>query len=157
MFKLTEDQIQTLLSEDELGLVVRSHLYVEKKLDELIECMVYDAVYIDKINLSYVNKVYLACALGLDTDFKPMLVKLGKLRNDFSHDLSAKIDTELVDNMHSYLHPKARKSIPVVMGADYVNENSFNESHPKDKFIFLVLTLLVVLSGAIEEIKKVNV
>jgi hypothetical protein len=145
---------KALLEEDELGVVLRSHLYIEHKLDELLSIMVPFPSFYEEMNLNYANKVKLACAMGLDPDFKPMLLALGTIRNKFSHNLNKKIDDEMVRNLHSVAHKNLRDSLP-----EFVNQSlseseaisSFNEAHPRDQFTSLIATLWIVLCGAVNE------
>lgn len=153
---LPEELSKALDKEDELGLVLRAHLYIENKLEELLYLLVPVPRYYEEMNLNYVNKVKLACALGLDPGFKGMLLVLGSIRNKFAHNLSKKIDAEMVKNLHSVAHEKYRNMLPSFINkisVDNENLKSFNEVHPRDQFTTLVMTLWVVLNGAIQEAK----
>jgi len=105
---LENDFRKALLEDDEIGIVIRSHLYIENLLDELLSLLLPFPEEYEEMNLSYANKVRLVCAAGFDKNFKPMLLALGSIRNKFSHDLNTKIDSELVKDLHSKMHPIAR-------------------------------------------------
>ena len=153
---LPEELSNALFEEDELGVVLRSHLYIENKLEELLSLMVPFPRYYEEMNLSYASKVKLACAMGLDPQFKPMLLALGTIRNKFSHNLDKSIDEKMVKDLHSASHKILRESLP-----KFVNKHStdgkvitsFNEAHPRDQFTTLVVGLWIVLCGAVNEVE----
>jgi hypothetical protein len=155
--EMSSELKKALLAEDELGLVVRSHLYVENLLDKLLALLAPFPEYLEEINLSYASKVRLVCVLGFDPDFKPMLLELVRIRNKFAHNLSQKIDLGMVKNLHSLIHsdladefPKAMRKI--VGGDEY--GPTFKEAHPRDQFTALVITLWVVMCGAVKEVNE---
>jgi hypothetical protein len=98
--------------------------------------------------------------LGFDSDFKPMLLMLGSIRNKFSHNLHKKIDDEMVKNLHSVAHQTFRNSL-----AEFLNKlssegktiSSFHEAHPRDQFTALVLALWLVLCEAVNEAEDVSI
>lgn len=148
-----------LISEDsnEVGLVIRSHLYIEILLNELLSLLTPVPEHLESMNLTYANKVKLACAMGLDPEFKSMLLALGTIRNKFSHNLNKTIDADMVKDLHSQVHSKTRESFPKFINK--LNEsgqkiNSFNEGHPRDQFTALVINLWVIMHGAVKEAKS---
>ena len=73
---LENDFRKALLEDDEIGIVIRSHLYIENLLDELLSLLPPFPEEYEEISLSYANKVRLVCAAGFDKNFKPMLLAL---------------------------------------------------------------------------------
>lgn len=92
--------INALLGEDEVGCVIRSHLYIETQLDSFLELAVVNSALLSDLDLSYAKKVELACCLGFDLQFRGALKRIGKLRNAFAHDLSSKLTKEVVSDLH---------------------------------------------------------
>jgi hypothetical protein len=132
-------------------------LYIENLLDELLSLLIPFPEHLEEINLTYANKVKLACAMGFDHELKPMLLALGTIRNRFSHNLHKKIDSEMVKNLHSLVHEKTRESLPEIINSNCESEekiNSFNQGHPRDQFTVLVISLWVIMNGAILEVKN---
>lgn len=148
---------ESLLAEDELGLVIRSHLYIENILDEILSILIPAPKHLEDMNLGYSAKVKLICALGFDPDYKQMLLALGSYRNKFAHNIKTKIDEKLVKDLHSKVHQTLRDAFPKItqnISGQKHNKLSFNEIHPRDQFIGLVVSLWVVMNGAAEEAKK---
>ena len=48
-----ESFISAILAEDELGVVIRSHIYVESALDSFIEEFIFDFSHIKKMQLDF--------------------------------------------------------------------------------------------------------
>ncbi len=142
---------------DELGLVVRSHLYIESLLNELLSELIPFSEHLDQMHLKYSDKVKLACAMGLDAELKPMLLSLGSLRNKFSHNINTKIDAELVKDLHSKVHHLTRIGTPKMLNSlrpEGPEIESFQGAHPRDQFTSLVISLWVIMHGALNEVKS---
>lgn len=155
---MPEELSKALISvdQDELGLVLRSHLYIENLLDELLSLLIPFPEHVEEMSLTYANKVRLACAMGLDRELKSMLLVLGAIRNKFSHNLHQKIDSEMVKNLHGSVHENTRKHFPEIVNKISENEggiSSFNQCHPRDQFTALVISLWIIMNGAILEVK----
>jgi hypothetical protein len=67
---LDEGFLDALLAEDELGCVIRSHLYVEAQLDRFLSLAATNPDYLDGLGLTFSKKVDLACCLGFDSQFR---------------------------------------------------------------------------------------
>jgi len=153
---LENDFRKALLEDDEIEIVIRSHLYIENLLDELLSSLLPFPEEYEEMNLSYANKVRLVCAAGFDKNFKPMLLALGSIRNKFSHDLNTKIDSELVKDLNSKMHPIAREGTAKML-SEMAGEKEFKyfqQHHPRDQFTTLVLNLWVIMNGAVREAKE---
>lgn len=92
-----------LLGEDELGVVVRAHIYVEHELTAFIRARMSPPEAVDALKLDFDGRVKLAIALGLPADFKPALRFLGSLRNRFAHQLDTAIAKQDADNFRNAL------------------------------------------------------
>jgi hypothetical protein len=75
----------SLMGEDDLGVVLRAHFYFEEILEALIQELIPFPKHIPRPRFE--QRALLACSLGLDESiFKP-LKELGELRNSFGHQL----------------------------------------------------------------------
>jgi len=95
----TQDEgfYEALQQEDHLGVVIRSHIYIEHEVVELLKASWLDYACVAKMNLRYEQKVELAGAVGLEDSFLPPLRKLGKIRNDFAHRLGTNLTRQRED------------------------------------------------------------
>lgn len=84
--------IADLSREDEVGLVLRGHLHIEYELKNLISDVLPFPEYCQWETISYRAKVELALSCGLPIAMRELLQRLGKIRNDFAHDLMAAVD-----------------------------------------------------------------
>lgn len=84
-----EQFVEAITTEDELGSVIRSHIYIEHELSEFIRasCPNSDALK----GFEYSEKIRIAIALGLDSKWKPALELIGAIRNRFAHRLDYQI------------------------------------------------------------------
>lgn len=96
---------RALLGEDELGAVVRGHIYIENELIAFIKARLPVPEAIKDRDIDYSMRVKLAVALGLDPDFEPALNFVGSLRNGFAHRLDARIGKQEAGNFEKALGP----------------------------------------------------
>ena len=61
---ISDGFFKALSGEDELGVVIRAHIYLEARLLELLGLLVKDEDHLRKLNLEYSQCVDLAVALG---------------------------------------------------------------------------------------------
>ncbi len=135
-----------LLGEDELGVVVRGHIYVEHELNEFIRATLSPPEALDAIKLDYDGRVKLAMALGLPAHFKPALSFLGTLRNKFAHRLDAAITKQEANGFAAAMGPNK-----IIAGDAYqATQAKFtsgdmavpvNDRAPKDRFVLYLITL----------------
>lgn len=100
--------ISDLLREDDVGLVLRGHLHVEHQLIELISALLPFAKRCDWAKVSYRAKVQVAYGCGLPMDLKDLLDRLGTIRNEFAHSLTASITKQAVLDLYNSLSPRIR-------------------------------------------------
>ena len=86
-------------AEDDLGLVVRGHIHVEHELREFIKVAIPKPDELGR--MEYSGRVRLALACGLRSNLKAPLNAVGKLRNDFAHQLGMNLTAERVDNIYN--------------------------------------------------------
>lgn len=103
--------LKALLAEDEVGCVIRSHLYVEAQVDKYLSLAVVEPEYLEKLDLNYARKIDLLCCLGFDAGFRASLKRLGKLRNDFAHDLSSSLTQQVVNELYSSLPEFGKQAV----------------------------------------------
>lgn len=90
---------EALLSEDDIGKVVRTHLYVESLVNEFLSEFVPHPKHVKPMRLDYCGKVHLALAIGLPEKLKGMLLRIGGLRNDFAHESRQQLDKNNMKNL----------------------------------------------------------
>jgi len=96
---------EALLGKDELGAVIRGHVYIENELITFIRaCRSYSDDGKDQ-RMSYYKRVKLATSLGLNENFGPSLSFVGGLRNRFAHQLDAVISEQDADAFDTALGP----------------------------------------------------
>jgi hypothetical protein len=151
--------VAALLAEDELGAVVRSHIYVESRINDYLELVAARPEHLSGLGLRYRQKVQLACVLGFDPDFIKPLGVLGEIRNKFSHKLDTSLTPELVNQLYDALPPFGKQSVgasftrtKMQLHAEGVTQVS--QLQPRDKFILITLTLERVVMAAILLIKR---
>ena len=149
------DLYEATKGEDDLGVVIRSHIIIEKSLNSFIESLMYDKKEFRNIKLEFDKKVKLAVSLGLTDRFKAPLRSLGKLRNQFAHTIRSEISAQDANNLYKsfsaedkeVLHDslsKTRKELPEYRVDEY------KDLAPRVKYIFNV----VVLNAGLEAARK---
>jgi murein L,D-transpeptidase YcbB/YkuD len=157
--KLDEKFISALLGEDELGVVVRAHTHIEASLNDLLSRLVKDQKFLKDMQLDYAQKVRLACALVLKSDFASSLLSIGKIRNDFAHKLDASLDAERVASLLKTFSPENRDLIyttyHITLNKNSKTEkSSFKTFTPKDQFILMAVSLKAMLVVAADEFPR---
>lgn len=151
-----------LQGEDELGVVLRAHIYIEASLNALLENLLVSPKHLDKMNLDYSQRVSLAVALGLHPRYESPLLVLGTLRNYFAHRTGTKLSKDKVNNLYSALssedkqlvqqsHERTRKNLKV-----QVTVQSFSRLLPKEQFILIAVALRALLLVAGKATKSHN-
>lgn len=154
----TDPLISDLLNEDVLGAVVRAHIHLEQRLRDIIHITVPYPQHIDKMNLEYSQLVELVLALGLKEQYRSPLHALGKIRNKFAHDLSAKLDKNSVDNLYNCLHKEDKGIVQEAFKKLQVTEQglkraTFASVGAKGRFILIIVAIRAALEAAIEGFK----
>jgi len=145
-----------LQAEDTLGVVVRAHIRIELCLNDLVNALVVDTGYVEKMNLEYSQKVHLAVALGLKAEYCPALLAMGSLRNGFAHRANATLGRQEANNLFKSL-PAEDRTIAVQTYEKTKRETNnlgmppFRALPPKDQFIFIAVGLRAALMFAVAE------
>jgi hypothetical protein len=106
-----DDLVAALLSQDDIGLVVRGHIYIENELDKFIQAALPRPGELEM--MEYSARVQLALACGLRPTLKTPLKAIGKLRNSFAHKLGTTLTEQHVNQMHDTLSKDDRKALEV--------------------------------------------
>lgn len=149
--------IQALQSEDELGVVVRSHILIEAKLNEFLDAVV--SFPKELPSLRYYQKVELACALGLPTCHAPSLKALGDIRNAFAHNPDSGITNGIATKLRNSLSDIERRAAAVICkalansGAD-IGQGDLDKLEPRALFTVVAIALRSMLTVAGQEAHK---
>ena len=152
--------IKALLAEDELGSVIRSHLYIEAQLSAFLELTVPQPIFLIHLKLSYAQKIDLACCLGFDTQFRGALKQIGKLRNGFAHDLTLSLSKQSVANLFSALPEFGRNavhlSVSMLQKMCTVTPlpSKYDQLSPKIQFALVALFLERMCFASVELVQK---
>jgi hypothetical protein len=146
--------VKALLNEDELGMVVRSHIYVESRINQYLELTTARPEYLEKLGLRYKQKVQLSCCLGFDPGFVRSLEVLGEIRNKFAHRIDTRLTDELVLKLYDSLPEIGRQMVEQSFSRtkDQLNAGGqlkVSELPAKDRFILITLSLERVVFAAI--------
>jgi hypothetical protein len=158
-----EDEFQTALQgEDELGVVVRAHIYIEASLNELLEELSASIKHIEKMNLEYSQRVSLAVAIGLLPQYESPLRAIGTLRNNFAHKTGTKLTKDRVNNLYASLssedkqivqssYERTRKKVKT-----QIKVPTFSKLPPKSQFILIAVSIRSLLIVATREAREVK-
>lgn len=126
---------KALAAEDELGVVIRAHLFLERELNTFIGARVPVQV-LDVLKLTYSRKVDVSITLGLPSFYAPPLHWVGKKRNLFAHHIETTLTTEDAKAFHRALtHSAPSTSFTILEYAPLVlHGKSFAELSPREQF-----------------------
>ena len=97
---------QILNGEDDLGVVIRAHIYIEHELREFILAAAPKPEELKFSDYDYATTLGFALALGLNPNLKAGLTALGTLRNKFAHRLEMKLTDQEAKQIFSKLSPE---------------------------------------------------
>ena len=146
--------VAALLGEDELGVVVRSHIFVEANINRYLELVVSAPEQLRGMGLRYRQRVQLACALGFDPDYQDALVALGEIRNAFSHKLDTQLTSTVVDGLFAKLPPQGKRAVELSYEGTKAQlkaegKLTLHDLAPREKFILITLSLERLVMAAV--------
>ena len=145
--------LKSFEGEDELGVVIRAHIVIEQFLNAPLRGLIVNPKYLEKMNLDYSQTVQLAVTLGLDPRFYPALNSLGKLRNDFAHNLIPSISKQAVNNLYKALDEDT-KSILNNGVATILKEDGTRSKHKELSYRQQFINIAAVLGAALQKACK---
>jgi hypothetical protein len=146
--------------EDDLGMTIRAHIRIETLLTEIIENLAPNREYIDKLELDYDHSVTLAMLLGFKVGLEKPLRVLGKLRNNFAHNIDTAIDQNKVKNFYDSLEEQDKNIVQDIFkkvknkNPETITESSFSKLQPRDKFKLIAVVLWTHVNYALCKTKN---
>jgi hypothetical protein len=139
-----------LQREDDVGLILLGHIHIEHQLIELISLALPFPERCDWGKINYATKVSFAHACGLPERLKSPLQKIGRLRNDFAHNLDAALSKDGVLSLYNGLpdlNQAAIKSSCAAMGLGTLSSPSSLSS--RDLLILIILSIRQAIKAAV--------
>jgi hypothetical protein len=153
---------KSLVGQDDLGVIVRSHIYIEQEIIRFIEALLHSPKELKLRDFEYGERVGLALALGLRADLKAPLNFIGNLRNKFSHQLRASLAEDDAKNLHKTFSRRDKANI----------ENSYqilrthpsgahqpsrlSDLGPKDRIVLYLIQILTAVIAETMRVKKTS-
>jgi len=105
-----EKFLQNINSKDYLNVVLRSHLFIEAKIVEILHEKLVNPNALEFNKLNFPLKLQLCASLGiLEKQDLPAYIRLNKLRNDSAHRLDFEIADKNIQELISLLNPEQLK------------------------------------------------
>jgi hypothetical protein len=149
---LTKEEEQTkndlfavLRNEDELGMVLRALVYIERILDEIILTQSKNRDFYARLDLRYEKKIYLALLLGLPVKMEECLKIMGSIRNKFAHDPKYKLTKKHIGDLFAALSEPQRAIIE-----DSIKREKSLEDNLKRRFSLCAITIHAFLAGRLK-------
>ena len=140
---------KALLGQDELGVIIRAHIYIESEIDEYLKFSLHNYEQLERIE--YSMKVRIALACGLREDLKAPLNALGKMRNKFAHNLGTTLTAADADNFYNTLGKVEKADVGQALKAMQTSGEkavSLRTMPPKGQMAIYVVTLWGALASA---------
>lgn len=152
---------KALRGEDELGVVLRVHIFVETTLNDILFHSVPYPKDLDKMKMTYRQRVDLTIAMGLDDRMRSPLYKLGNIRNQFAHNTDAHLGNDMIDSFYNSFSKQDKNIIQSANNATkkdlkLTDQFKWKKLNAIDKFILLSITLRSALLQAVQEAKERN-
>ena len=155
--QIDDSFVKAIQSEDALGAVVRGHLHIEAGLNDFLAAA---TPFPERLpDLSYSQKIGLACAFGLKEEHAPPLRALGKLRNDFAHELSSELSSKAIQKLRSTLGKTDRAAVEAAYRATNRSVlkkegGPFEKLPPQMQFALIAITLKGMITVAVRRVHE---
>jgi hypothetical protein len=148
-------------NEDDLGVVIRAHIYIEHELTEFIQARLSDPSILKPLHPTYEDKVLLAVGLGLSQDYQAALANIGKLRNGFAHELRGSLGQQEANNLRRAMAVEAldiaRRSYAATREKLASNRpKKLEQQEPRDEIALYLVVLWSALATAAVQAKAVK-
>lgn len=141
-----------LTAAEPLVAVLKAALYIESQVVHLLESHL-GPEYLNKMDLTYSQRVFLAAAVGMPPRLIEPLKALGEIRNKFAHQLDATLSKNEADNFYKTFHEIEKDIIQGVYRSTIRPKHSklpsrFKSLPPIDRFTVCVVALRAALLAA---------
>jgi hypothetical protein len=144
-----------LLNKSDIEAVIYTHIHIENLVVNFLENSFPEPSYLKPMQLEYFSCVNLALALGVSPELKAPLVSLGKMRNDFAHNLGQSIDKNRINNFYTSFSSEHRQYIHKLandLGVFGLDDGvKWKEMEPKSKFSLCCISLFYFVRFAVFE------
>lgn len=151
MNKADKQLFTELVKEDNIGMVLRGHLHVERSLINFLSSQLLYPDRIDWGKIDYTGKVELSLSCGLNVDIRPALEQLGVLRNKFANSFDAQVEPDWVLNAYFQL-PKQIKDKVEAAYKDLDHDIEDDQSTLDTRN--LLILVFICVANAIESLTK---
>ncbi|WP_394136468.1 hypothetical protein [Aliivibrio fischeri] len=144
-----------LLNKSDIESVIYTHIHIEHLVVNFLESSLPEPSHLKQMRLDYFSRVHLSLALGIASELKAPLVSLGKMRNDFAHNLGQSIDKNRINNFYDSFSSEHRQKIHKlahdlgVFGLD--GGMNWKDMEPKSKFSLCCISLFYFVRFSILE------
>lgn len=150
-----QELMSALLNEDDLGAVIRAHIYLEQDIDHVISLIVRKPDYINKLTIDFSNKLKLAIALGMDEEVYKPLVSISNIRNKFAHNFNMKLNKSDVNNFYKSFVSEDQAVIQNMISKNPDGPSGlakkFSLLTVKEKFVAMVFYLAIRVRNELKE------
>ncbi|HFC6387898.1 TPA: hypothetical protein ACFNMI_000965 [Neisseria bacilliformis] len=111
-YKIIKEAIKT---SDEIGSILRTHLYFEKILESWIYSVCNQENFFKDTQLGFYTKLKIALNLGLPAEVSDIASRLNKIRNSIAHNVTTDrsgIDTKLLEGLKDSFKDKIIQRFP---------------------------------------------
>ncbi|MFP7326897.1 hypothetical protein [Serratia marcescens] len=120
--------VKATKSDDDIGTVLRIHLYLERVLEAWTACATENNKIFDgKININFVTKLQIAKNFGMPNDISSAIEEINRIRNKFSHNIEndeiteqniSKLESILQTTQYHEMSPLLVDSIVILQGRE---------------------------------------
>ncbi|MFN3239649.1 MAG: hypothetical protein ACE37D_21710 [Pseudomonadales bacterium] len=141
---MDNELLQILLGQDDLGVVIRAHIRMEENIENFLALSA-DFDLIDKMGLTFAQKLLLAHALDLDSPLVPPLKVLGRIRNKFAHRTNSVLNSSDVNNLYKSFDSGGKKFLQMVIEENHDKPeqlaSKFSDLDIMEKFVLMIIVL----------------
>lgn len=146
-----------MAKDDALEVTIKGAIFIEHQLIGFVEERVVSTKALNRMNLSFEDRVNLAVALGLRETLQPPLKAMASIRNKFAHRLDASVSKSDMDAFRNTFTPEDKAKLELVYQRTRKKTNSkkpakFSSLTELEQFTHYVVSLRGIL--VVERIQK---
>ena len=133
--------MDAIKAEDDLGVVIRSHIFLELLINRFIQAHLTDPEVFNSCDFEYHQRVAIAVSLGLHCDLLKPLNFIGSLRNSFAHHPDRKLEKQDANNFYKCFSGNHKSMLQEVYNTLDGDDTPMKDLDPLSRFMLYATTI----------------
>ena len=155
-----EKFLEDLQQEDELGAVIRAHLYIERIVNEILRVVVPFPESLKSLRLDFNGKLSVICAMGMKEETKKCFSQIGRLRNRFAHEPNYRLTKSDTNSLYKSLEKEdknlVQKCYRDLSGSspEWKDMPQFKKLSARDQFTLIAIVVKTIAVNVLSDARS---